>query len=63
MDDVVPISSSQYVYDNAKSKIKKLVIINGVTHDIFTSEADEKIFKIVKSFIKRIHIDGGIYNI
>ena len=63
MDDVVPISSSQYVYDNAKSKIKKLVIINGVTHDIFTSEADEKIFKTVKSFIKRIHIDGGIYNI
>ena len=62
-DDVVPISSSQYVYDNAKSKIKKMVLIDGVTHDLFRSEKDEEVFKVVKSFIKGIHITGGIYNI
>lgn len=62
-DDVVPISSSQYVYDNAKSKIKKMVLIDDVTHDLFSSERDEVIFKTVKSFIKDIHIEGGIYNI
>lgn len=62
-DDVVPISSSQYVYDNAKSKIKKMVLIDDVTHDLFSSERDEVIFDTVKSFIKDIHIENGIYNI
>ncbi len=62
-DDVVPISSSQYVYDNAKSKIKKMVLIDGATHDIFVSEKDEIIFKAVKDFIKNVHVEGGIYNI
>lgn len=62
-DDVVPISSSQYVYDNAKSKTKKMVLIDGATHDIFVSEKDEIIFKTVKDFIKNVHVEGGIYNI
>lgn len=62
-DDVVPISSSQYVYDNAQSKTKKMVLIDGATHDLFVSEKDEIIFKTVKSFIKSVHVEGGIYNI
>lgn len=62
-DDVVPISSSQYVYDSALSKTKKLVLIDGVTHDIFCSEREEIIFATVKSFIKNIRPDSGIYNI
>ena len=62
-DDVVPISSSQYVYDNAKSKTKKLVFIDGVTHDVFRSKKDEVVFKTVKSFFRRIHTDSGIFNV
>lgn len=62
-DDVVPISSSQYVYDNVKSRTKKLVLIDSVTHDVFRSEKDEVVFKTVKSFLKRIHTDSGIFNI
>ena len=62
-DDVVPISSSQYVYDNAKSKTKKLVFIDDVTHDVFRSKKDEVVFKTVKSFFRRIHTDSGIFNV
>ena len=62
-DDVVPISSSQYVYDNAKSKTKKLVFIDGVTHDVFRSKKDEVVFKTVKSFFRRIHTESGIFNV
>ena len=62
-DDVVPISSSQYVYDNAKSKTKKLVFIDEGTHDVFRSSHDAKVFKTVKSFLKKIHVESGISEI
>ena len=62
-DDVVPISSSQYVYDNAKSKTKKLVFINDGTHDVFRSKNDAKVFKLVKSFLKHIRTESGISEI
>lgn len=52
-DSLVPVSSSQYVYDSVKSKYKKLIILEGVTHDIFRDANKEKIFKIVEKFLKR----------
>ena len=52
-DSLVPISSSEYVYDNVKSKNKKLIILEDVTHDIFRDINKEKIFKLVEEFLKR----------
>lgn len=34
-DDIVPIKSSEYVFDNVKSKIKGLVFLEKSNHDIF----------------------------
>ena len=62
-DDVVPISSSMYVYENIQSKIKKIVFVDGVTHDVFRSKKDEIIFKTVKDFLRKTNPEGGIYNI
>lgn len=59
-DNVVPISSSMYVYDNAQSKIKKLVFVGEVTHDVFRSKKDEKIFMLVKDFLVKDKITGGV---
>lgn len=51
-DSLVPIASSQYVYDNIKSINKKLIILDGETHDMFRGKNKEKIFKIVEKFLK-----------
>ena len=52
-DSLVPVSSSEYVYNSVKSKIKKLIVLEGVTHDIFRDTTKEKIFKLVENFLKR----------
>lgn len=52
-DSLVPVSSSEYVYNSVKSINKKLIILEGVTHDIFRDDKKEKIFKLVESFLKR----------
>ena len=51
-DNLVPISSSEYVYEKAKSKDKELVLLDDVTHDIFRTENKEEIFKLVERFLK-----------
>ncbi|MBQ2946383.1 MAG: alpha/beta fold hydrolase [Bacilli bacterium] len=51
-DNLVPISSSEYVYEKAKSKDKQLVLLDDVTHDIFRTEKKEEIFKLVEKFLK-----------
>lgn len=61
-DNVVPITSSKYVYDNVKSRIKKIVYVDGLTHEVFKSDKDEVIFKLVENFLKYT-ILGGEYNI
>ncbi len=61
-DNLVPISSSEYVYKSVKSKIKKLVYIDGATHDIFKSSNNLTIFKTVEEFLKH-GTKGGIDNI
>ena len=52
-DSLVPVSSSEYVYHNVKSRNKKLVLLEGVTHDIFRHTKKEEINKIVEKFLKR----------
>ena len=61
LDDIVPKSSSKYVYESVSSKSKKIVYIDGVTHDIFSSIRSIEIFKIVRDFLK--HGGEGEHNI
>lgn len=51
-DKIVPITSSQYVYDKLSSKRKKLYIVKGVTHDIFRSDKVDEIISEVLKFLK-----------
>ena len=51
-DNLVPISSSEYVYETIKSKDKELVILDGETHDIFRGNKKEEIFKLVENFLR-----------
>ena len=62
-DDVVPISSSMYVYENVKSKRKSIVFADGVTHDVFRSKKDEEIFPLVKDFLIEDKITIGVSEI
>lgn len=62
-DNLVPVSSSEYVYNEVKSEYKKLVLIDGVTHDLFRSNRKEEINRIVFRFLKYHGIKGGIKNI
>lgn len=51
-DKIVPITSSQYVYDKLSSKRKKLYIVEGVTHDIFRSDKVDEIISEVLKFLR-----------
>lgn len=52
-DNLVPITSSEYVYNSVKSKDKKIIYLEDVTHEIFRSDKQEEIFKIVEKFLKK----------
>lgn len=52
-DSLVPVTSSEYVYNNIKSKKKKLILLDDVTHDIFRQDKKEEIFRIIKNFLKK----------
>ena len=60
-DDIVPITSSRYVYDNLGSNIKRLQYYDEVNHDVFRKKHKEEIFFLVKDFLKNKK-EGGIYN-
>ena len=62
-DDLVPISSSEYVYNSVKSKVKKMVIVEGVTHDIFRNERVNEIYSVIEKFLRYPIIEGGISKI
>lgn len=48
-DEIVPQSSSEFVYDNVKGK-KWLVYLDGITHDVFRSKKTDKINKEIEKF-------------
>jgi len=60
-DELVPMTSSEYVYNTVGSSNKKLVYVDGLTHDIFRKEREE-LFNIVRDFLKH-GTRGGIENI
>lgn len=61
-DNLVPITSSKYVYDSVSSKLKKLVYVDKLTHDVFRSSNKLEIFKLIEHFLKNKE-KGGTYNI
>lgn len=61
-DNLVPITSSEYVYNSVKSKVKALIYIDKATHDIFRAKNKLEIFKFVENFLKNKKMEG-IYNI
>ena len=52
-DKLVPKSSVEYVYNNLAGKHKKIIYIEGATHDIFRGDNALDTFKIVKKFFDR----------
>jgi len=61
-DNLVPLSSSEYVYNTVKSKTKKLIYVKDLTHDVFRGKNELEIYNIVEDFFKH-NIKGGIDNI
>ena len=61
-DNIVPPSSSEYVYNELNKNEKKLVYIKGANHEVFKSEKKEQIFEIIDEFLKHNTL-GGIDNI
>ena len=51
-DNIVRTSSSMYVYNSVKSKIKKIVYVNDLTHDVFYSKRSNEIYNIILKFLK-----------
>lgn len=49
-DEIVPIDSINYVYDNIASKSVKLVELENLTHDLFLSDRYEDVKKIIVAF-------------
>lgn len=57
-DHLVPMSSSEYVYNTLNKNVKKLIYIKGATHDLFKDEKQEQIFEIVEDFLKYNTVGG-----
>lgn len=55
IDEVVPLKSSYYAYDNVKTNKKYLTIIKNVRHAVFKSNRSDEISNYILKFIK-----GGI---
>ena len=49
-DNLVPLSSSKYVYESIKLKKKDIIYIDDLTHDVFKNE---KTYRIVEKFLKK----------
>ena len=52
IDEVVPLKSSDYAYDNIKTTKKYKTILTNVRHAVFRSERQEEISNYVYKFIK-----------
>lgn len=51
-DNLVPLSSSKYVYETIKSKKKRIVYLEGMNHDLFRGKNKEDLYKQVERFLK-----------
>jgi len=61
-DYLVPVTSSEYVYEQLNNNTKKLIYVKGANHDIFNGEKQEQIFEEIKEFLK-YKKTGGRYSI
>lgn len=52
-DLIVPLKSSEYVYDNLKTNNKKIIVLDKVTHDIFRSKDLEPLFLDIINFLNK----------
>ena len=55
-DDIVPVTSSEYVFDNVKGK-KWLIYVDGVNHEVFNNNKKDIINAEIEKFLTEI-----IYN-
>lgn len=56
-DIIVPVKSAEYVFDNLNTRNKYLMLVEGVTHEIFKSPKTDKINESIERFLK-----FGIYD-
>lgn len=51
-DELVPIESSYYVYNNVLSRTKKLILYSNANHDLFRGVDNESVCKEIIRFLK-----------
>lgn len=51
-DALVPLETADYIYNELQSKEKKILIYDGVTHDVFRSNQKGEITKEIIEFLK-----------
>lgn len=59
-DDIVPVDSVQYVYDNIKSKSVTLIELHSLTHDLFMNDRYDEVRDIIVKFFRSIPINEKI---
>lgn len=55
-DEIVPIDSVNYVYDNISSKSVTLIELEKLTHDLFINARYEEVKKIITNFLTHYNI-------
>ncbi|MBP3919966.1 MAG: alpha/beta fold hydrolase [Bacilli bacterium] len=51
-DNMVPMDTAEYIYNNINSKIKEILVYDGVNHDVFRSDKKEQITNDIIKFLK-----------
>lgn len=59
-DDIVPVDSVQYVYDNIKSKSVTLIELHSLTHDLFMNDRYDEVRDIIVKFFRSIPINKKV---
>ena len=59
-DDIVPVDSVQYVYDNIKSKSITLIELHSLTHDLFMNDRYDEVRDIIVKFFRSIPINEKV---
>jgi len=56
-DEIVPIDSVNYVYDNIKSKSVTLIELEHLNHDLFINNRYEEVKKIIVNFLTNYNLN------
>ena len=59
-DDIVPVDSVQYVYDNIKSKSVTFIELHSLTHDLFMNDRYDEVRDIIVKFFRSIPINEKV---